>query len=493
MNRIRLALPLALVALPGAAPAAPMGDPHLAVLRLSAAEAARRNEALAVAGAGADISFERFPGGAATVPRVPGEAALRSPSANMAAERTLDFELGRAIFDKLWVAAPASTRASDGLGPLYNARACAACHIRDGRGRAPGEGADGGTGSLLFRLGSGAGADPVYGGQLQDRAAPGQVAEGRVSLSYEARTVLLADGTAVILRAPGYLLTDPGFGAFAPAIGLSPRMAPPMTGLGLIEAIPSADILAQADPEDRDGDGISGRARMVTSTEYGAEVLGRFGLKAGVATVREQVARAFSADMGLSTPLLPDPWGDCTEAEAACRAGPHGQETGVRDGLEVDGQSLDLVAFYARNLAPPARDRIDDPQVVTGKALFHDLGCAACHRPAYVTAKLADRPEQSFQLIWPYSDFLLHDMGPELADTAPEPGAAATEWRTPPLWSVGLAQSSDPAVGYLHDGRARSLLEALLWHGGEAAAARDRVIRLTKPDRDALIAFLESL
>ncbi|MCY1126004.1 thiol oxidoreductase [Frigidibacter sp. RF13] len=492
MNRIRLALPLALAVLPGATPAAPMGDAHLEVLPLSAAEAARRDEALAASRAGTDSAFERSAGGAATVPRAPGEAALRAPSANMTADRRLDFELGKAIFDKLWVAAPASTKASDGLGPLYNSRACAACHIRDGRGRAPGE-EDGGTGSLLFRLGSEGGPDPVYGMQLQDRAAPGQVAEGRVSLSYEPQLLTLADGTIVTLRAPRYALTDPGFGAFATGLGLSPRMAPPMTGLGLIEAIPSANILALADPDDSDRDGISGRARMVASAEYGGELLGRFGLKAGVATVREQVARAFSADMGLSTPLFPDPWGDCTGTETACRAGPHGQEPEVRDGLEVDGKSLDLVTFYARNLAPPARDRTGDPPVVIGKALFHDLGCAACHHPAFVTAKLTDRPEQSFQLIWPYSDFLLHDMGPELADTASETGAGAAEWRTPPLWSIGLAQSVDPAVGYLHDGRARNLLEAILWHGGEAGAARDRVIALSKPDRDALIAFLESL
>ncbi|WP_284164389.1 di-heme oxidoredictase family protein [Frigidibacter sp. SD6-1] len=493
MNRIHLALPLALAVLPGAIFAAPMDDPHLAIRPLSAAETARRDEVLAAAGAGAALSFERSPGGAATVPRAPGEAALRAPSANMPAERKLDFELGKAIFDKLWVAAPASTRASDGLGPLYNARACAACHIRDGRGRAPDDDGESETTSLLFRLGGEGGPDPVYGMQLQDRAAPGQVAEGRVSLTFEVRPVALADGTAVTLRAPRYALTDPGFGAFPADIGLSPRMAPPMTGLGLIEAIPSADIIALADPDDRNGDGISGRARMVASAEHGGELLGRFGLKAGVATVREQVARAFSADMGLSTPLFPAPWGDCTATEAACRAGPHGQEPDVRDGAEVDGQSLDLVTFYARNLAPPARDRSEDPQVQSGQALFHAIGCADCHRPAFVTAKLADRPEQSFQLIWPYSDFLLHDMGPELADSLPEPGAEAAEWRTPPLWSIGLAQSVDPAVGYLHDGRARSLIEAILWHGGEAQAARDRVIRLTKPDRDALIAFLESL
>ncbi len=209
--------------------------------------------------------------------------------------------------------------------------------------------------------------------------------------------------------------------------------------------------------------------------------------------MREQSAGAFAGDMGLSSVLHPDPWGDCTEVQTDCRTAPHGQEPGVRDGLEVDGESLDLVAFYSRNLGVPARRNVDDPQVLRGKQVFYDSGCASCHRPKFVTHRLVDQPEQSFQLIWPYTDMLLHDMGEGLADNRPESRATGREWRTAPLWGIGLTETVSGHTQFLHDGRAANLLEAILWHGGEAQASRDAVIALPKPDRDALIAFLESL
>ncbi|HEX9857075.1 MAG TPA: di-heme oxidoredictase family protein, partial [Paracoccaceae bacterium] len=186
-------------------------------------------------------------------------------------------------------------------------------------------------------------------------------------------------------------------------------------------------------------------------------------------------------------------WGDCTLAQGDCRAAPGGEDAGRRDGLEVDGQSLDLVTFYSRNLAVPARRGVDDPAVLRGKAVFHDLGCAACHQPKFVTHRLDGQPEQSFQLIWPYSDLLLHDMGEGLADHHPEARATGTEWRTPPLWGIGLTRTVSGHSQFLHDGRARSLLEALLWHGGEAQAARDGVVGLPRAEREALITFLENL
>jgi CxxC motif-containing protein (DUF1111 family) len=261
----------------------------------------------------------------------------------------------------------------------------------------------------------------------------------------------------------------------------------------LLEAIPAADILARVDENDADSDGISGRAAIVVSTEFGVPMLGRFGYKGGAATVRDQSAGAFAGDMGLSTPLNPDPWGDCTKAQNACRAAPHGQEPDVRDGLEVDAESLDLVTFYARNLGVPERRNVDDPQVLRGKAVFHTAQCAACHVPKYVTNRLDGQPEQSFQLIWPYTDLLLHDMGPGLADNRPEGRATGQEWKTPPLWGIGLTEQVSGHTRFLHDGRARSLLEAILWHGGEAQGARDAVVALPKPDRAALLAFLNSL
>ena len=171
----------------------------------------------------------------------------------------------------------------------------------------------------------------------------------------------------------------------------------------------------------------------------------------------------------------------------------HGQEPGIRDGLEVDSESLDLVTFYARNLAVPERRNIDDPTVLQGKKVFYDLGCTGCHTAKYVTDRLQGQPEQSFQLIWPYSDLLLHDMGAGLADNRPEGRATGREWKTPPLWGIGLTSQVSGHTEFLHDGRARSLLEAILWHGGEAQAQRDAVAALPKPDRAALIAYVESL
>lgn len=487
----------------------PADDPHLASVPLTAEEAARAAAALAPPeDFTAPQPFEALSGGATSWRGVADEDAFSHPSANLSDAGGLDFELGKALFDKLWVAAPASTRASDGLGPLYNARACQDCHLRDGRGRLPdAEGLN--LPGLVLRLSlpapagaEGAGAiegylaglpDPAYGRQLQDHAAPGLAAEGRIAVNWTETPVRLADGMTVTLRAPAYGIEGPAPGALSPDLRMSPRLAPPMIGLGLLEAIPAAAILAREDPDDRDSDGISGRANIVLSLEHDVPMLGRFGLKAGVATVREQAARALSLDMGLSSPLVPVAWGDCTPAQAVCRQAPDGEDAGLRDGRELDARGLDLIAFYARNLAVPARRGADDPAVLRGKALFHQSGCAACHQPNHVTARLPDRPEQSFQLIWPYTDLLLHDMGEGLADDVPEGRATGSEWRTPPLWGVGLVAKVGGQAHYLHDGRARSLLEAVLWHGGEALASRDRVVDMPKKDRDALISYLESL
>jgi CxxC motif-containing protein (DUF1111 family) len=272
---------------------------------------------------------------------------------------------------------------------------------------------------------------------------------------------------------------------------LSPRVTPQMIGLGLLEAIPAADILANEDPADADGDGISGRANIVWSAEFDRPMLGRFGLKAGAPTIKAQSAGAFAGDIGISSPLHPDGWGECTEAETACRAAPDGG--GDDRGTEIDAEGLDLVTFYARNLAVPARRDEGDVDVLRGKEMFYDSGCTACHTPKYVTSRMDSRAEQSFQLIWPYTDMLLHDMGEGLADNRPESRATGTEWRTSPLWGIGMTERVSGHSYFLHDGRARNLLEAILWHGGEAQSARDAVIDMPAPDRAALIRFLESL
>jgi CxxC motif-containing protein (DUF1111 family) len=301
----------------------------------------------------------------------------------------------------------------------------------------------------------------------------------------------MAGGEIATLRAPTYTAANLGYGPLANGAMLSPRIAPQMIGLGLLEAIPAADILALADPDDLDNDGISGRPNIVWSLEFDRPMLGRFGLKAGSPSIVEQSASAFAGDIGISNPLHPNGAGECMPAQTDCINAPHGD--GDARGFEIDQEILDLVTFYSRNLGVPARRNMDDVDVLRGKDLFYNAGCVACHQPSFVTNRLADQPAQSFQLIWPYTDMLLHDMGDGLADNRPEAVANGREWRTPPLWGIGLTEQVSGHTQLLHDGRARSLLEAVLWHGGEAQATRDRVVEMSPDDRAALLKFLESL
>ncbi|MFF0947593.1 di-heme oxidoredictase family protein [Rhizobium leguminosarum] len=427
-------------------------------------------------------------------------------SANIPFEEEQNFKLGNALFRKLWVSSPSSTQASDGLGPLFNARSCMSCHVNDGRGKPP-EGGPSAT-SMFLRLSRAATTpeeeksvasadvvnfpDPVYGHQLQDLAVPGLAAEGKMAISYQEEPVTLGDGETVSLRRPSYAVTNLGYGPLDPATTISPRVASAMIGLGLIEAIPEADILAHADPDDADGDGISGKAAMVRDHRSGKIALGRFGWKAQNATVRDQSADAFANDIGISTPDHPDAQGDCTKAEEKCLDMP----TGVQKRLgaeEAPGPILDLVTFYSENLAVPARRKASFPETLHGKRIFYESGCISCHVPKFVTRRDTPDKAQSFQLIWPYSDFLLHDMGDGLADGQQVGLASGREWRTPPLWGIGLTRTVSGHSFFLHDGRARDLTEAILWHGGEAEKARKTFSSLSKDDRAALITFLESL
>jgi len=281
--------------------------------------------------------FEARPGGAATVAKPLDANAFSHSSANMSFERELDFKVGNGLFRKLWVTAPASTRVSDGLGPLYNARSCQSCHLKDGRAHPP-AGPDDPAVGMFLRLSVpaepgemrpeiaeiqdyvGTLPDPVYGGQLQDFSIAGIPAEGRMAVDYVEEPVTLGDGSVVSLRRPSYRIVDPAYGPPSPELMLSPRVAPQMIGLGLLEAVPEADILALADPDDADGDGISGRANTVWSEADGKAMLGRFGWKAGQPTIREQSAAAFSGDIGISTAVHPDGWGECSAAGRLRRA-----------------------------------------------------------------------------------------------------------------------------------------------------------------------------
>lgn len=451
-------------------------------------------------------AYEAMQAGAATSIDPVRKDAFSHFSANLSFDEQQNFHLGNALFRKLWVSSPSSTQASDGLGPLFNARSCQSCHINDGRGHPP-EG-DGSAISMLLRLARPAKTpeeekaverakvltfpDPTYGGQLQDLAVPGLAAEGRMGVTYEEEKVTLGDGETVSLRKPVYRVTDLAYGPLDPATTISPRVAPPMLGFGLIEAIPEADILAHADPDDRDGDGISGRAQMVRDHRTGKLALGRFGWKAQNATVRDQSADAFSNDIGISTPDRPNSHGDCTAAEAKCLSMPTGVQKRLGD-VEAPDPVLDLVTFYSENLAVPARRKASFPETLKGKQLFYQSGCTSCHVPKFVTRRDAANKAQAFQLIWPYSDFLLHDMGEGLADGQQVGLASGGEWRTPPLWGIGLTRTVSGHTFFLHDGRARNLTEAILWHGGEAEKSRNAFSSLSKEDRQALINFLESL
>jgi CxxC motif-containing protein (DUF1111 family) len=451
-------------------------------------------------------AFEMNQGGAGTSTKVVNGDAFSHSTANISFADEQKFKLGNALFRKLWVSSPATTQASDGLGPLFNARACQSCHLKDGRGHPP-EGDTDAT-SMFLRLAVpvemtdeqrnaggffvGSLPDPTYGGQLQDLAVPGLQAEGRMVISYSEQTVELNDGTVVQLRAPSYSVADLAYGPMHPDTTLSPRIAPPMIGMGLIEAIESADIRARADPEDKDQDGISGRVALVRDKSSGRILTGRFGWKAENATVRQQSASAFAGDIGISTPDEPRDFGDCSQNQSDCWSFPTGVQPRLGD-TEAPDPVLDLVTFYSENLAVPARRRVDDVQVLAGKELFYESGCVSCHTPKFVTSRSAQHPAHAFQLIWPYSDFLLHDMGEGLADGQPVGVASGQEWRTPPLWGIGLTETVNGHSFFMHDGRARNLTEAILWHGGEAKSARDAFAAMDKADRDSLIAFLESL
>jgi len=488
-------------------------DVHLDVIPRTEDERAR---IAAVTAPPTDFSapwaFEENAGGAQTVRARMTADAFSQPADNLTFEQELDFRVGNGMFRRLWVSPPASTIASDGLGPLFNARSCQRCHLKDGRGHPP-EGPEDSAVSMFLRVSIPApemdeadlaaleryiagthptAPDPNYGTQLQDFSLPGHAAEYTLQIEYEEIEVQLSGGETAWLRQPTYTAADLGYGPLHSDAMLSPRVAPQMIGMGLLEAIPAEDILAWADPDDIDGDGISGNPQIVWSDVYDQPMLGRFGHKAGNPTVLEQTAGAFAGDIGISNPIHPAGSGECTDLQTDCIAALHGDNP-EQDGLEIDQVGLDLVTFYSQSLAVPARRDVGDPEVLHGRQVFFDTGCASCHRPNYVTHRLTGDDPASFQLIWPYSDLLLHDMGPGLADNRPEGRADGQEWRTAPLWGIGMTETVSGHTYFLHDGRARSLLEAVLWHGGEAQAARDRVVEMPPEDRAALIRFLESL
>ena len=372
----------------------------------------------------------------------------------------LEYLTGQALFEKNWVSAPSSTKGSDGLGPIYNARSCAQCHLNAGKGQLPD--------ALNFRVNS-----EFLGKQIQSKAVSGLPAEAEIEITYNTRLEKLDANTEIILYEPIYRINAEINGQNE-VIQYSPRLAPPLFGLGIIDAIPLQEILAKADPNDRNNDGISGTAGT-----------GRFGWKADVANLEEQIALALSLDLGISSELFPNPFGDCTALQDYCLLTPHGASSEDQN-LEIGPSTFASLLNFISNipLSTVEQASVDDQ----GRVIFENVGCSSCHAASYLNSESATNRNL-------YSDLLLHDMGDALADTLNN--AQSKEWRTPPLWGLSAYIEYQLNKGqeqhYLHDGRARSLVEAILWHDGEGSAAKQAFKALSTEDREDLINFLQSI
>ena len=410
--------------------------------------------------------------------------AFGLPATNLSAENLEKHLAGDKAFGALFVANPAPR--NGGLGSVFNNNSCNGCHPSDGRASVP-DNLNGMSG--LFLKISVQGTDehgspapvPGFGTQLQHQSVYGFQPEAKMSVSFQEKSLSLADGAVVTLQKPVYSIASP----YIPLPGnvlISPRIGMPVFGLGLLEAIPESAILANADPNDQDKDGISGKANYVWDAVSGAIKLGRFGWKAGTPSVLVQSAGAYNEDMGLTNYLKP------VESSA-------GQSNSDPNTVspEVSREDLENVVFYLKTLGVPAGRDFDDLQVIAGQHIFEKINCSSCHVASFTTGTYAGIPEISNQKIYPYTDMLLHDMGDDLADNRSEFQANGNEWKTRPLWGIGLTALTSGHTSFLHDGRARNLTEAILWHSGEAEKSREDFRKLSTKEREALLRFIESL
>ncbi len=402
------------------------------------------------------------------------------------------FGVGNAMFDQSWVSAPASTTSRDGLGPIFNARACASCHLNDGRGKPllnTGVNSEG----FLLRIGIAnsptAGPIPhnIYGDQLQDASNLSIAKEGDIQIDFTFITGKYADGTSYELRKPNYTIVNENYGAVQ-GIEISPRVGQQVIGLGFIDALTEASILVNADPDDLDGDGISGKANYVWNVKAQQLTIGKFGWKANQPTLDQQIAGAFNGDMGLTTSIFPNencPNGiDCSQLFNGNNPG----ET-----VEVPDTQFSRISLYMAAISVPVRRNFKDEDVLKGKQHFNDLGCVSCHVNNFTTGTNAVLPQIRNIDIKPFSDFLLHDMGDDLADNRGDFLANGNEWRTQPLWGLGLIDLVNGHTFLLHDGRARNIEEAILWHGGEATQSKEGFKKLSDSERNELLQYLNSL
>jgi len=414
----------------------------------------------------------------------------------------VDFLVGDALFERIWEDSRLTkNNAKDGLGPFFSAQSCEACHINDGKGHLPEDALnDNDAISIVVHLGKKKIdnnkkvknlSDEVYGSQISEFAVEGILKEADINFNYDYIIGALDNGIVYELRKPTVFLSNFNYGEIDKSTEFSLRIAQPLIGLGLIENINQQDILANEDEFDLDKDGISGKANKVWDQVLQNENLGRFGWKASQPSIYQQVADALFNDMGLSNPLYQNS-SNCSDFQVQCSDALNGNSV-EHDGFEISNQQLDLMSFYSTQLGVPARRNIDDKDVVAGKKLFFDLSCNSCHVEKFTTGNHSDYDNLNQQTIYPYSDFLLHDMGEGLGDNLPEYLASGNEWRTTPLWGLGLTEVVSGRKTYLHDGRARSLVEAILWHGGEANSARMKFEKLDKIQINQLLSFLNSL
>ncbi|WP_091893696.1 di-heme oxidoredictase family protein [Polaribacter sp. KT25b] len=431
---------------------------------------------------------EAFSGGETTIFDVSVNAfGFQAP--NLVGDNSLFFFTGNSLFNQNWVTAPASTTARDGLGPFFNARACSTCHFKDGRGKAPESIGDLNHGLLLrlsipgTDLNGGNKPDPIYGGQLQDQSVTNTTTEASFSISYSDKIVNYSDGTSVTLRNPEYIINDLAYGNLASNLQVSPRVAQQMVGLGLLEAVTENTLLSFADEFDTDNDGVSGRPNYVWNIETQSTTIGRFGWKANQPTIKQQISAAFAGDLGITSTLFPDE--NCPEG-VDCSSFANGGSP------EISDENIGKVTLYSSTLAVPGRRDYDEINILEGKKLFIDSKCTSCHI-AKMTTGSHEIPALENQTIRPYTDLLLHDMGVDLADNTPDFKATGTEWRTPPLWGIGLIETVNGHTNLLHDGRARTIEEAILWHGGEAENSKNIFVNLTSEERTKIIDFIKTL
>jgi CxxC motif-containing protein (DUF1111 family) len=412
-----------------------------------------------------------------------GKGAYSQPARNLDDHDIARFRVGDTFFTMPWDPAPGRSPERDGLGPTFLATSCAGCHPADGVGDAPGTVDSDGSPILRFTDQMGLAAyPPAYGYQIQTQSVAGVPGEATFTVTWIESAGEYDDGTSFSLRSP---VVDVHWGVFGQPGGVTVSglvVAPKLIGLGLLEAIPVPDIVAGADPDDEDGDGISGRVSWVDTPS--GPVPGRFGRKATVSTVADQVSMAYVLDLGITSPTSPSE--NCPTPQVECAAAPSGGAP------EIAGDRFDDVVLYSQTLAVPARVSAEDASVIEGEAIFTTLGCSVCHVATWDT-RTHVVPALADQTIHPYTDLLLHDMGQGLSDGRSVGDAGPTEWRTAPLWGLGSTHAVNPRAGFLHDGRARTIEEAVLWHGGEAQQSRDAFTSLSASDRQRVVAFLKSL